>query len=202
MSKKFIVAITIFVILVGFLFLVNLNLQKDSKPQVTPQKKSNPHSIYTASLSLMPNPIFVTASNSASLNVILSGNLPEQKIILLQIELAYYPSSLLNVSVIPGDYFIDPQVTLSNIDFRTGRISYAIKGERSQTSKNIIAQINFSVSNYGILRQTEMRFLPKTLVHVDGEMVNLNETKDANIIIKPAFFQYIPPASPSGTLRP
>ncbi len=197
MSKKLIATLIVFIVLLGIFIFVNTAYLNTSKPPTVVKKKPQPYSIPVASLSLLPNPITVSSSKSASLNIVMSGNLPENRMTIAQIELSYDPLTLFGVSITPGNYFIDPQITLSSIDYRTGRISYALRGNHSQQGSSIVAQINFTASGYGVLRQTEMKFLPKTLIHTDDGAVNLSETNGASIIVKPSLFQYIPKASPS-----
>lgn len=204
MSKKLIAVLIIGISLIGAFAYINFVYLKDSRPVVNLGRKILPGSASVASLSLLPNYLTVTSSQSATLNIVLSGKLPLTGNKLIQLELAYDPTTLFNVNIYPGDYLINPQITLSNIDYRTGRISYALKGDtnRSDTKSNTVAQVNFMVSSYGLLKQTEIQFLPKTSMLIDDKAVMISSASGTVISIKPTFFQYVSPANSPSQLTP
>ncbi len=198
MSKKLIAILFIFIAATSALIFLKFIYLKASPLQSIHDIGLQPTPIPEASISLFPGLLVATASQSAQINVAVNSNLADNSSKLIQFELSYEPTALYYVKVVPGDYLINPEVVLNNIDIRTGRISYAIKGDSSNPNSNIVAVVNFNIANYGIHKETEISFLPKTLIRQGEEKINLKAASGAKIILKPLFF--IPPASPSAAV--
>jgi hypothetical protein len=205
MSKKIIAVVLILILIVSGFAFVNFVYLKNSNPQqILPDQKAIPSSTQNVSLALIPSPLITTAGKEAVLNLTLDGNLYDSGNKLIQIELAYDPNMLYGLYITPGEYLINPQIILNNIDILTGRISYALSGVTnvSDSRSNIVARINFTTSNYGLMREAEIKFLPKTLIKTDDKTVKISSTNNAKIVIKPGIFQYIPEASIPAQLKP
>jgi len=198
MSKKFIFILIIFLIAIAVLVFVRFIYLNNPTPQFSFSKTSPTPT--QASFTLLPNPLTITATRSASLNLALNSNLSPNEQELIQLELSYDPTILFDVSILPGNYFLNPQVLLSNIDVNTGRISYALKGVSTTTNSNI-AIITFSVLNYGLQKETEINFLPKTLIRNDNGEIKLGSMSGAKIIIQPSFFYFKPQATASAVIK-
>lgn len=192
MSKKSIALILVFLISLGALARVAINYPKGGMPQ-SQITKQGPSPLSTAKLSLFPNPVVSTATQAASVNIVAQAQVKPS---LIQVEMAYDPTILFNVQIIPGNYFTDPEIVLYNIDINTGRISYALKGTPANADANVVATINFTSVNYGLQKETELVFLPKTLVKNNDEVIKL-QTTGAKIIVQPTFFKPLPPLSPT-----
>lgn len=194
MSKKFILLLSILFLAITCLIYVRFFyiIASPTAPVVTLQ--SAPGIQPESSIYILPNPHVINASENTSLDVMLQTNLRPT---LAQIELAYDPVILSNVSVIPGDYFLSPEVVLEKIDFKNGRISYALlgisKADAAQMGK--IATINFTPLNYGLLRQTSITFLPKTSIKNGSLVIGLKNMVGTTLTVKPSFFA--PVATPS-----
>lgn len=198
LSKKSITLVIIF--LVSIAVLLNI-LISDSKPNSPLPQAFKPTAMPSseAQLSFSPNPLISTTNlpagrQGASIDVVLEIN---AALDLIQLEIAYDPEVLYNVNIAPGNYLSNPEVVLENIDISTGRISYALKGTPANAESDIVATVNFSSLNYGPQKETEIKFLPKTLVKENNEVIKL-KTTGAKIILPKLFF--IPQASPSGVL--
>lgn len=98
----------------------------------------------------------------------------------VQLELAYDPKIITNVSIQQGSFFSNPVVLLNNIDIEAGRISYAL-GIRPQDSakkgEDIVATLTFR-AKASTPTTTTISFLPKTLVTAEG--VSQSVLKSAN----------------------
>lgn len=116
-----------------------------------------------------------------------------------QLELAYDPTIMTEVTLTPGTLFPKSAVLLNNNDETTGRISYAIslyKNEKPQNFSGTTAILKFKVKENIIQNQTAIYFLPKTAIIADGGNIPLKIAYGLKIIINPA-----PSASASPTLR-
>ncbi|HSW47464.1 MAG TPA: cohesin domain-containing protein [Candidatus Saccharimonadales bacterium] len=202
MSKKLLAIIIVFLIIVGGFIFVNTVYLKDSKPQIILVNKNLKNSALKTSLYFNPNLIMMTASQSAQVDIELNHNQAENNSKLIQLEISYDPTILYNVRVMSGNYLTNPDVILNNIDSTTGRISYALKSDFSNPNSKILATIHFNALNLGFEKQTKISFLPKTLMRFDEETVKIDSMNGAQIIIKPAVFQYLPASSQSATLTP
>lgn len=118
----------------------------------------------------------------------------------IQLELQYDPKILTNISLVPGPFFPSPEILLNQIDFKTGRISYAFGvgiTAKGVVGEGVAATLNFSVSSSA--EPTAILFLPKTLVTDENfaESV-LKETSNFQLVIK----QSGSAPSPSPTVKP
>jgi len=118
------------------------------------------------------NPSIATSSSITTLNYSLPINIQtfKNKATAVQLELQYDPEILINVTVVPGSFFANPDVLLNQIDSKTGRISYAFGiGLTGQgvVGQGTVATLSFSVIA-GTAKQTAIIFLPKTLVTAEG----------------------------------
>lgn len=207
MSKTFLALLLILFTLLGVLFFIVLYNPNQPAAIETSKKSTNQISTSDSSLSLIPNLLTLTSGENGTIDVVIQS---KDNINLVQLEIAYDPYSLTDISIFPGNYFITPDIALEKIDYKNGRISYAVKCPSKQDinannncinpNANIVATIAFKTFGYSSQRRSVLSFLPKTLIrNLSGE-VNLRETIGANITIKPAFFA--PIASPSGQTVP
>ena len=129
-----------------------------------------------------------TSSSIARLNYTLAINIATgtNKVTAVQLEMQYDPKVLTNAVVTPGSFFKNPVILLNQIDAKTGRISYAFgigladQGVRGQGE---IAILTFGAKTT-VLEQTQILFLPKTLVTAENisESV-LKQTNNIQLII-------------------
>ncbi len=145
-----------------------------------------------AYLSITPSFLVATSSADTSVDVVLET---QSQPTIIQLEIAYDPASLYNMSILPGEYFVAPVVPLEKIDYKNGRISYALSGKAINPNSKTIATIYFTPLNYGFKKQTELKFLPKTSIKEESKLIELKSTAGAIVTISPSFF--IPTATPS-----
>ncbi|HVF69233.1 MAG TPA: cohesin domain-containing protein [Xanthomonadales bacterium] len=196
MSKKLILVLVVFILALCNLAYIKFffNQEGATYPQFS-RKKVVSNQPLEASLSFLPNTLIATSSAITSAEVILETN---SQPTIVQLEIAYDPTALYSVSILPGDYFIEPEIPLEKIDYKNGRISYAISGKSVNSASNRIATINFTPVNYGIKKSTEIKFLQKTSLRQNSKVVELKYAIGATIVIKPSFF--IPVATPSAAI--
>jgi hypothetical protein len=129
------------------------------------------------------NPSASTPSSVFALNYSLPVTIStgENKVTAVQLELQYDPNILINIEVVPGPFFANPQILLNQIDIKAGRISYALgigQNEKATTGSGTVANITFSVESK-IPEKTAIIFLPKTLVTAEG--INGSALKRTNV---------------------
>lgn len=185
MSKKLIFVLLILFLSISTLIYVKINLSQSTSSLPAPVIKSVPKPLNETFLSFLPNPIIVGPGQNSSVDIILDTSLNPT---LTQIELAYDPRLLYNVSISPGNYFLNPEIILEKIDIKNGRISYGLKGDVINKTESTIATVNFATINYGIQRETNISFLPKTLVRNTAGDIKVNNIYPGTIIIKPVFY--------------
>jgi hypothetical protein len=170
MSKTSIALLIMFFI--ALITLIMLNTIYSSNPVLTSIPKIFPTEAIVSEnvLSINPNPLTASAGKPATIQVMIDskGTKPN----LIQIELAYDPSVLSAVTIIPGTFFQNPEVRLNKINERNGRISYAIAPgalQDKQNTSNIVATIAVTPRTTARKRETTLYFLPKTVVRTEHE---------------------------------
>lgn len=141
-----------------------------------------------ANLKLMPDSLTTVSGKTTYLQVEINatGTPPS----LVQFELSYNPLLITNIQITPGDFFPNPVVQFENVDKNTGRISYAVSESQKSNMKKSgrIALIAFTP--YAALStQTEISFLPKTMLRSSEQENILKSTTGATIIITPDYSQ-------------
>jgi hypothetical protein len=132
------------------------------------------------------NPSVATSSSTSTstLNYSLPINIStgKNKVTAVQLELQYDPQVLTNVAVTTGSFFTTPSVLLNQIDFKTGRISYAFgisPTGQAIMGKGNVANLTFSYIKSASPEKTAIIFLPKTLVTAEG--VSESVLREANV---------------------
>lgn len=150
-----------------------------------------------SSLSFIPDTIFTPPGQNGEASIRLNSQsiYPTGA----QLELAYDPTIMTEVTLTPGTLFPKSSVLLNNNDETTGRISYAIslyKNEKPKNFSGTTAILKFKVRENIIQNQTAIYFLPKTAIIADGGNIPLKIAYGLKIIINPSTT-----ASASPTLR-
>ncbi len=104
----------------------------------------------------------------------------------VQLELAFDPKVLSNIVVKPGPFFKAPIELIKNINYQTGRISYALGIQPTDygvKGLGTVAVISFQYPVTGAPASTTITFLPKTLVASEG--VTQSTLKDAQPVVIP-----------------
>ena len=185
MSKR-----TLFLIFALFIItavLLVLALYKPSAPK-TIQTAIVPKEPIAQTMLSFGNPSIATSSSASTLNYSLPINIAtgKNKVTAVQLELQYEPNVLTNVTVTPGSFFKNPSVLLSQIDAKTGRISYAFGvglKDKGVVGKGVAATLTFEAGS-GAPRQTAILFLPKTLATAQGVTQSvLKQTNSIQLIV-------------------
>ena len=171
MSKKtLLLIIFLFLVTCGLLYLALVtNPNPQPKPTVvgpTPTPISvNAHTL----LSIAP----ASATESSKLtqytlavHIDTGSNLVNS----VQLEIAYDPTALSNVTLAPGSFFQQPSALVNNVDSANGRISYALVEQMSLPGKSgngTVALLSFDKQPSYTGTTTTLTFLPKTAVAAD-----------------------------------
>lgn len=119
---------------------------------------------------------------SVSINIMYQGIVPD----FVQIELAYDPEVLTDISLTPGSFFNKPIILLESIDESIGRISYAVRSGNTQASSIYAGEaiiLNFRVLSR-TAEQSSIYFLPKTSAAVKDKNIAVEYSKSLNILIE------------------
>lgn len=196
MSKKLVLVIILFIISIGIYIFLNVFYLNDSKIPAQSSKKIISSPINDVSFYFLPEFLTLISGQSGSLNIVIKQTSSQISSKIIQLELSFEPGTIYNLNIYPGNYLLNPEVLYEKIDMKNGRISYALQGI-NQRGKDIIASISFTVSSYGVQKDTKIEFQPKTLIKDENGNTKLSQTSNATILVKPSFLRYIPVASAS-----
>lgn len=186
MSKRTLFLIFALFVITSVLLVIAL-YNPNSKPQ-PPQIITAPKEPVAQTTLLFGRPAVATSSSSSTLSYSIPINITtgKNKVTAVQLEMQYDPKILLNIAVVPGPFFTKPEVLLNQIDSETGRISYAFGvglTDPGIIGNGVVATLTFDV-RAGVLQQTGILFLPKTLVTADGVTESvLKETNAAQLTV-------------------
>lgn len=140
-----------------------------------------------SSLSFIPDTIYTPAGQNDETRIQLNS---QTKYPLdAQLELAYDPAILTEITLTPETLFPKSTVLLNNNDEATGRISYAIsldKNEKPQNFYGTAAILKFKIKENIIQNQTTIYFLPKTAIIAKDGNIPLKIAYGLKIIINPS----------------
>ncbi|HZE86935.1 MAG TPA: cohesin domain-containing protein [Methylomirabilota bacterium] len=199
MSKKFILALILFLFLVIALAATLLtNTITLPRPLFAHSKIQTQNTKSSTTLLFSPNQFTLSAGQPNTVHIILTStetkNLPH----IIQLEIAYDPNALGDVAIQPGEYATHPTLLLSNIDTTTGRISYALEANNQPIYKKTgtVATLRFTPVNNFWQHETTLSFLPKTMIRgTNGLNISTKLTET-----KLLFPQVIPNASSEAVL--
>jgi hypothetical protein len=184
MSKKFIFLLTLFLIIMlacgASIFIINnpsLLMQNQTVKNFFNQNATDQTQV-TTNLSLGPLNTQAVPGKTQTISITLTSSANAKDTPrLVQLEIGYDPMILTNVSLKPGSYFSNPTVLLSNIDTHTGRISYAIEENTTNSTIQPSGTVAFlEFTPLAGFTQTTIALLPKTMVRAKTE-TNILTTK-------------------------
>ncbi len=167
MAKTILTFLIIFSFLVaGIGYIVILFQDNNTSFSLPFQNTPTPTPAPITSLTLIPETASVLPQQTNTVDVVFdSSNNTSYKPKIIQMEIGYDPMALENVAIAPGDFFPDPSVALNIIDFKTGRISYALQTAKvNQKTKGIVARLSFIPNPTFSGIQTALSFLGKTMI--------------------------------------
>lgn len=185
------------VLLVAFL-LVIASLLLFYAVSITPTKKPDSPVIPSKTAATIPTKspaetlLFITPelktvkeNETFSLNVEIDTG--ANQVTGVQLEIAYDPNILTNVTISKGTFFSNPNILLNNVDITTGRISYAIVVPPSVSALSgtgTVAVISaMKSSKVSELSESTVSILPKSLVtQIGTEGSVLNTTRNAILV--------------------
>lgn len=188
MSKKtlaLILALTILTLMLLGVALAPLFRQTPKEPSepTTGEPTVTPTPPAFTTINLSPNPVTITQDGTIEV-VIDTG---DNELTAVQLEIAYDPAYLTNVTMTPGSFFPDPIELLNTVDDQTGRVTYALGITPAQTpvrGSGAVATITFQKNLSSGPGQTQVDLLPKTLVTQQGVGPSvLKSTSGTTVII-------------------
>ena len=193
--KTLLLIVVLSLITLGLVALAVMPKQPKEEPQ--PQAQITPNPVQTI-LTISSTPVPQATPSSYTTDIII--NTDQSKVTSVQLELSFDPEVLTKVDIEAGSFFINPKITLKNIDEKTGRITFALSSSDSQGAlgQGILAKISFKTLKKNV--STTIDFLPKTKVSAkDSAESVLKSTVGAlfNLGIVPTLI-VSPTATPSG----
>jgi len=186
MLKRTLLFFLLFLLLGGCLLLI-IFVKNISNPSASPTKswQNEIPSTQPTILSLEPISPTVLEGQINTINVVLDAHTPNDKPQLVQLEIAYDPTALSDVTITPGDFFTNATILLNTINPNTGRISYALEGSTTQQETNtngIVAMISFIPNPTFIQPETTLSFLGKTMIQDNDGTALLTATYGTRLI--------------------
>lgn len=152
-----------FVICLAVLFYVP---GQKSSQKTTPHTSTNTLGV---SLFFSPNPTLLTLNTPATVNLMINTN--GKSVSSIQAELVFDPASITNVNITKPDEPFFPEgtynITLSDVRYANGRISYAVDlkpGIAPKSGQGKIATISFESAPQHAINFTEISFVGQSSV--------------------------------------
>lgn len=171
MSKKTLALIVALVLVTVVLLVVAVKSsqqQQGSKQPAPVAQRPTPTPVAHTLLSISPNPLTAVAGiNTASVNIDTSID----NVTGVQLEIAYDPKVLTNVTIKPGTFFTNPNILLTNVNKTSGRVTYVLgitPAQQPVKGTGTVATLSFSVRPGVTESQTQITLLPKSLVSARG----------------------------------
>lgn len=195
MSKKLIALLFILIIAGGIFYTIKQPAKNNTALPASRKSQATPALTAKSTLAFYPGTINTVAGQPTTARVWISTQGPAPK--LIQLELAYDPTLLSNVTITPGNFFSNPVTLLQIIDANSGRISYVLSTDQKiKTAKGTVANIHFTPTARA--GTTEISFQQKTMVRSDGAINTLTGTYGATVDVTNSI---IPQASVSGVKK-
>lgn len=204
MSKRTLTLILGLALVAGVLLVIAFNPannQPKNLQTTAPSPAASPAVPADSMLSLNPNPVTVSSS-SATVDVV--ADTGSNSITAVQFELSYDPTMVTAVDIAPqaaGAFFQNPLVLLKTIDTKAGKISFAMgipPTEAAKKGTGTVATITFrTVFPVSSLagKQTQLTFLPKTLVTAEGASSSvLRESRGTTLVFTNSSSSTVPSA--------
>lgn len=170
MSKRTLFLIFALFIIAFVLLMIALYTPSPKPSLPTPTASPIQEPFAQTTLSFGNSSVAASSVSSLSYSIPIDITTGKNKVTAIQLELQYDPEVLTNVAVSPGWFFKNPIILLNQIDKETGRISYAFgisPVEQGVAGQGTSAILTFDVKA-GVPQQTNILFLPKTLVTAEG----------------------------------
>ncbi len=153
-------------IIAVLLFIIALSVNNNSNRIMIPSPigvQSTPTPIAHTVLSLTPGLIY-TSSQSATVTIHIDSGM--DTITAVQTELSFDPKTITSITIQPGTFFINPLTLFKDVNYKTGRLSYAVAtqaGKIGVSGSGTIATLVIR-THLTLNQQTLIQFLPMSLV--------------------------------------
>lgn len=173
MPRKTLALISGLVLVTVILFVIALRSTKPETQQTPPsqqttQQQPSPTSAAHSLLMLSPNPVTVQPGQKGTVDVTIDTS--DNAVTAIQLEIAYDPTLIGTLQVVPSSLFPNPVVLINKNDVQAGRMTYAFGIAPNQPTvqgKGSVATITFTAKgSQG--KQTQLTLLPTTLVTARG----------------------------------
>ncbi len=173
MSKKTLGLIIVLLILTIILVFVALSTKQQTQTTTPPANKAaatpTPVAGHTI-LSMSPNPVTAMRGTPSTANILIDTK--GDSVRAIQLEIAYDPKALTNVSIKPGDFFPGAQtLPVGGVNQTTGRITFAITPANlrdAKSGKGTVATLTFYPAAATTTTSTPITILDKSLVTSPG----------------------------------
>lgn len=166
-----------------FLYLaLRPQLNQQTMQQVSPTAVPTPYA--QSILRLIPANTGSAQSQVKTYNITINSN--ANIVNAVQLEMAFDPNVLSNITLTPGTFFMNPVVLIKNINYTSGRISYALgiqPQDHGVKGQGTVATISFQAAPGATATSTALTFTPKTLVAAEG--VTQSVLKSAQSVMIP-----------------
>lgn len=194
----------IIALLILTIILVIVALKTKNQPSTTTQTTQSaatptPVAGHTI-LSMSPNPVDTRPGLPSTVEVMIDTH--GDSVSAIQLEIAYDPKVLTNMSIKTGNFFPDAQtLPIGGVNQTTGRITFAVTPANlrdSKSGKGTVATLTFYPQASTSATTTHITLLDKSLItspglgaqsilnSVSGTSVNLNTQKEQVISVPPA----------------
>lgn len=206
MSKTTIFLLIILLLFFGlFLFIL---YGKQQNPVISSFTKPLVNQLITprTSLSFSETQLSIKPAQTITVAVVIHNPIPAPNVV--QLEIGYDPTVVMVDEVNPGSFFIKPYLALDDVDTVAGRISFALRCQKSQISNSTgcinsnsstVATITLSINPYTLQNMTSLSFFPKTVIRTTAGRDLLDKKNGLKLIIDRTLY---PVSSSSGLLKP
>lgn len=185
--KRNIITVIILLLVVGILSYFALQsrvIQKPAAPTVvTFSPTPAPTVAPDTTLSFSPQSMTIPASASGQFDILVNAG--TNKLTAVQLEIAYDPTIMQNVTLTPGTFFSSKNVLLNKVDTANGRISFAIgitTNEEPVIGTGHVATLTFVRTDVPTA-SSSVSLLPKSLATQLGVKTSvLKSTKNAVLL--------------------
>lgn len=207
MSKKTLALIIGLVALTALLLVIALSTKEPKNTANNQQAGDLPSPTPAAQsvLSMTPSVVDLTDGIAGQQSVNVDIETGENQVTAVQLEVAYDPDVLSNVTLRPGTFFASPTVLLNQADTQNGRVSYALGIAPAQdpvSGQGVVATITFTVRPNSGVTESEITLLPKSLVTARGVGSSVLKSSSGVKIMLPQGTAVTQPAQTTVTTAP
>lgn len=149
-------------------------------------------------LSIAPNPVTAVntgSTSAATADVLINTN--GDLVTAVQLEIAYDPATLRNMTIRPGTFFSAPTVLpVGGVNAQTGRITFMLVPSNireAKTGEGTVATLSFTPVGAAGVASTPITLLDKSLVTARGITESVLKSSTGTVVTLPVAAQVQPP---------